>query len=126
MDGLELSLSNARAFSDRGGDQVQAGDQGTEPRPASPTVSVILTAFRRTRFLASALKSIVDQTFDPARMELVLVTNLEQFSTNEKLARHADLGTLNVRILFPGQIPRGPSCALGISSSSGVPSRIPR
>jgi hypothetical protein len=43
-----------------------------------PELTVLVTAYRRSRFLAEALRSAIDQSLDRARYEIVLLTNVEE------------------------------------------------
>ncbi len=42
-----------------------------------PSISVLVTAYGRTRFLQDSLESVFRQDFPPSSYEVVLVSNLE-------------------------------------------------
>jgi hypothetical protein len=43
-----------------------------------PEITVLVTAYRRSRFLGEALRSAIDQSLDRARYEIVLLTDVEE------------------------------------------------
>ncbi len=43
----------------------------------SPDISVIITAYNRRRFLADAIKSVFNQSYDTSKIELIIISNFD-------------------------------------------------
>ncbi len=89
----------------------------TTPEPAQadrPEISVIITAYRRRQFLSEALHSVVRQSMEPGQVEVVLVKDFADPSTDAEIAA----SPVTVRTVTE-DLPLGEALARAIEMSRG-------
>jgi glycosyltransferase involved in cell wall biosynthesis len=81
--------------------------------PSPPSISVIITAYNRRRFLSAAIDSVLQQLDPSANDELVVMKNFEDAALDRSLT---DQG---VRVLSSGSVTHGVAIARAIRESQG-------
>ena len=66
----------------------------SRPTPESQFISVIITAFNRKEFLAHAISSVVNQTLDKSKYEIIVVKNFEDRRIDALIE---DIGAISLR-----------------------------
>ena len=99
----------------RGSAGFRASNRGEAPTPSvpSPSLSVLVTAWRRRDFLGEALRSVERQTLPREEFEVVVVRDFEDPSTDRQIA---SLDACDIRF---GSDNLGRTMALGVRACRG-------